>query len=74
MLYVEKSNGKLKSRINVKLGSIKKYYLQWTSKPSYMSHKIFDNDLVLMRKRKVPLTVITNHWNLYFGLKQSIAG
>ena len=70
----KKAMENLRSRINVKLGSIKKYYLQWTSKPSYMSHKIFDNDLVLMRKRKVPLTVITNHWNLYFELKQSIAG
>ena len=70
----KKAMENLRSRINVKLGSIKKYYLQWTSKPSYLSHKIFDNDLVLMRKRKVPLTVITNHWNLYFERKQSIAG
>ena len=29
--------------------SNKKDYLKWTSKPSYMSHKIFDNDLVEIR-------------------------
>ena len=36
----------LRNRINVKLASNKKDYLKWTSKTSYMSHKIFDNDLV----------------------------
>ena len=36
----------LRNRINVKLVSSKKKYLQWTSKPSYMPHKTFDNDLV----------------------------
>ena len=25
-------------------------YLKWTSNPSYMSQKIFDNDLVTMRE------------------------
>ena len=39
----------LRNRINVKLVSNKKDYLKWTSKPSYMSHKIFDNDLVAIR-------------------------
>ena len=29
---------------------------KWTSKPSYISHKIFDNDLVTIRKSKVTLT------------------
>ena len=35
----------------------KKDYLQWTSNPSYMSHEIFDNDLVAIRKNKVTLTL-----------------
>ena len=34
-----------------------KNYLKWTSKPSYMSHKIFDNDLVAIPKSKVTLTL-----------------
>ena len=45
------------NRINLKLASTKKRYLKWTSKPSYMSHKIFDNDLVVIRKNKVTLTL-----------------
>ena len=47
----------LRNRIDVKLVSNKKDYLKWTSKPSYMSHKIFDNDLVAIRKNKVTLTL-----------------
>ena len=43
----------LRSRINVKLVSSKKDYLKWTFKPSYMSHKIFDNDLVAIQKKKL---------------------
>ena len=45
----------LRNRIDVRLESIKKDYLKWTSKPSYMSHKIFDTDLVAIRKNKVTL-------------------
>ena len=52
-----KNNGKLKNRIDVKLVSNKKDYLKWTSKPSYMSHKIFENDLFAIRKNKVTLTL-----------------
>ena len=33
----------------------KKDYLKWTSKRSYMSHQIFDNDLIVIRKNKVTL-------------------
>ena len=47
----------LKNRICVKLASNKKDYLKWTSKPSYMSPKIFDNNLVAIRKNKVTLTL-----------------
>ena len=42
----------LRNRIDVKLVSNKKVYLKWICKPSYMSHKIFDNDLVAIRKKK----------------------
>ena len=43
--------------INVKFVSNKKDFLKWTSKPSYMSHKIFDSGLVAIRKNKVTLTL-----------------
>ena len=39
----------VRNRIDVKLVSNKKDCLKWTSKPSYMSHKIFDSDLVAIR-------------------------
>ena len=45
------------NRIDAKLVSNKKDCLRWTSKPSYMPHKIFDNDLVAIRKNKVTLTL-----------------
>ena len=34
----------IRNRIDVKFVSNKKNYLKWTSKPSYMSQKIFGND------------------------------
>ena len=40
----------LRNRIDAKLVSNKKDYLKWTSKPSYMSHKVFDNDLIVICK------------------------
>ena len=43
----------LRNRIDVKLINNKKYYLQCTSKPSHMCHKIFDNNLVVIQKSKV---------------------
>ena len=46
----------LRNRIDVKLVSNKKDYLKWTSKRSFMSHKIYDNDLVTVRKN-VTLTL-----------------
>ena len=52
MLYTKKQ--KLKKQNNIKLLNIKKDYLKCTSKPNYMSHKIFDNNL---------------HWNLHMRLK-----
>ena len=47
----------LRNSTNVKLVSNKKDYLKWTSKLSYMSHKIFGNDLVAILKNKVSLTL-----------------
>ena len=41
--------------IDVKLLNKERDYLKWTSKPSYMLHKIFDNHLVAMHKIKVVL-------------------
>ena len=58
-------NGNLRNRINVKLVSNKKDYLDWTFKPSYMSHKIFNNDLVAIRKNTVTLTL---NKSAYIGL------
>ena len=45
----------LRERTDVRLVNNKKYYLKCTSKPSYMSHKIFDNILVAICKGKVAL-------------------
>ena len=43
------------NRIDVKLGKNEKLYLKCTSKPSYMLHKIFDNNLVVICKNKLAL-------------------
>ena len=45
----------LRNRIDLKLVNNEKDYLKWTSKPSYMSQKIFYNDLVAIRKSKFAL-------------------
>ena len=45
----------LRNRINAKLANNEKFYLRCTSKPSYMSYKIFGNNLVAIRRRKVAL-------------------
>ena len=50
---MEKSNGELKKKNRCNTCEQQK----WTSKPSYMSHKIFENDLVAIRKNKVTLTL-----------------
>ena len=54
MLYTEKQR-KLRNRIDVKLVNNEKHYLKCTSKPGYISHKIFDNNLVAIRKSKLAL-------------------
>ena len=45
----------LRNRIDIKLANNEKVYLKGTSKPSYISTKIFDNDLVAIRKSKLAL-------------------
>ena len=45
----------LRNRIDLQLVSNEIEYLKWTSKPSYVSHKIFENDLFAIRKSKVTL-------------------
>ena len=53
----DKTIESLRNRIDLRLVSNERDYLKWTSKPRYMSKKIFNNDLVAIRKRKVTLTV-----------------
>ena len=50
-----KTMEKLRNIIDVRLVSNKKDYLKWIAKPSYIPYKIFDNDLVAIRKSKVTL-------------------
>ena len=45
----------LRNRIDVKLVNNEKYYLKFISKPNYMSHKIFDNNLVAIRKGEIAI-------------------
>ena len=47
----------LRNRIDVKLVRNKNDYLKWVSKPNFMLHKTFDNDLVAIHKSKVALTL-----------------
>ena len=42
----------VRNRIDVDLVSNIKDYLKWASKLRYMSHKMFDNDLIATRKSK----------------------
>ena len=47
----------LRNRISVKLVNNGKEYLKCTSKPNYMSHKIFDINFVAIRKSIIALTL-----------------
>ena len=46
-----------RNKIDISLVNKKKEYLKWTSKSSYMSHKIFDNNLVAICKSKITLVL-----------------
>ena len=43
----------MRNRINARLVNNKKDYLECTLKQSCMSHKVFDNTLVAIRKNKI---------------------
>ena len=43
----------LRNKIDVKLVRNKGHYSKWTSKASYMLHRLFDNIWVVIRKNKV---------------------
>ena len=45
----------LRNRIDVSLVNNEEDYLTCTSNPSYMSHKIFDDNLVAIHKIKLAL-------------------
>ena len=47
----------LRNRIDVKILTNMKDYLKWTSKLSYLSGKMFDNNLAAMRKGRLVLTL-----------------
>ena len=47
----------VRSRIDVRPVINEKDYLKWKSKPSFMSQKIFDVNLVAIHKNKVALTL-----------------
>ena len=47
----------LRNIIDVKVACNKKDYLKWTSKPSFMSNKIFGNDLVAISATNLTLTL-----------------
>ena len=53
---IRRYNGNLRNKIETRLVSNKKDYLKWTSKPSYISQKMFGTNLVAIRKNKVTLT------------------
>ena len=52
-----KTTRELRNRIDVRLVSDGKDFLEWTSRPNYMLRKILNNDLVGIHKSKVTLTL-----------------
>ena len=59
----------LTKRTDVRLVSNKKDYLKWTSKPNFKSQKIFDNDLVKIRKSRVILKLKKP---VYVGMRKTL--
>ena len=55
MLYTKKAMENLRKKIDVRLVNNEKDCLKCTSKPSYVSHLKFDNNLVAIRKSKIAL-------------------
>ena len=54
----------LKNKTDEKLLTNKKDYLKWTSKPNYISQKIFVNSFVPICKKKVTLKLMLNSTNV----------
>ena len=59
--YIRKNNRQLEKQNQCKGSKPRKRLFKYTSKPSYMSHKIFDNNLVSMQKSKVALKLNELH-------------
>ena len=58
-------------RIDAKVVNDKQDYLKCTSKPSYILRKIFNNNLVAIRKSEVSLKH-NEPWNVHIRFKYSI--
>ena len=65
------NNGKLKKQNRCKTCEQQKRLYKWTSKPSYMSRKTFDNDLVAIYKNKVTLMLNNPAYTEMFTLELS---
>ena len=48
-----------RKRVDIRLVNNRKDYLKWTSKPSFVTQNIFDNDLVAIWKIKITFTLNT---------------
>ena len=60
----------LRNWIDVKLLNNENDYLKRTSKPSYMLHKIYDNNLIVIRKSNVSVKLNKPiHYSLYIGIE-----
>ena len=69
MLYLKKAIKNLRIKINIKLVNNEKDYLKYTSKPRYMLHKIFYNNLVVIHKSKLALKLKTSEYiGICFGI------
>ena len=53
----------------IKLVKNKNYYLKCTSKPSYVSHKEFDNNLVAIQISYINTKEAYIHWNVHIRYK-----
>ena len=68
-----KSMENLRNRIDQELKCNENDYMKWTWKRSYVSQKIFDNELVAIRKSKVTLTLASICWQM-LASKPAYAG
>ena len=65
-----KTRENLRKRVDVKVVNNKKDYLRWTSKPSCVAQKIFDNDLVAIHKIRTTL-LLNKPAHVHTRIKQS---